>query len=427
MVKKLLRHWIDSYRGLPRNVWMLAWISLINRFGSMVIIFMTLYLTEALHYNLTDAGYALTWFGLGAIAGNYLGGWLSDRLGFYRVMLYSLIGNGLCLLLVMITRDFWLICALLFCTSAVADTFRPANQVAVGYYCGDISRTRAIGLLRMTINLSFSIAPAVAGFLAYHYGWNWLFWIDALTCFGAAIFMFWMIPAPPRHTNTSPEKTVSSEPALEPVNLWSQRPFLVFVGLTLLVAVVFMQMIWIIPAFFRDVYHWDKDQIGWMIALNGAIVFLVEMPYIFAVEKRKPSLWFVQMGTLMYLMCYLSLILPLPFMACALLYILLISLGEIHVMPFSFNYAFELIGQQAKGREGKYLALYGMTYATANVITPLLSTQIIARWGYHSLWWFIAALSAIALAGFWWMGQPNTQALLMPNAKSPASPSPGEM
>jgi MFS family permease len=94
-----------------------------------------------------------------------------------------------------------------------------------------------------------------------------------------------------------------------------------------------------------------------------------------------------------------------PYILCALLYIIFISLGEIHVMPFSFNYAFELIGTQQKGREGKYLAIYGMTYATANVITPMLSTQIVARWGYQSLWLFIAALSAIALTGFWRMGQ----------------------
>jgi MFS family permease len=254
MVKKLLRHWIGAYRGLPRNVWMLAWISLINRFGSMVIIFMTLYLTEALHYDLTQAGYALTWFGLGAIAGNYMGGWLADRLGFYRVMLYSLIGNGICLLLLMEVRDYWQICALLFCTSAIADTFRPANQVAVGYYSGEVSRTRAIGLLRMTINLAFSIAPAVAGFLAYRYGWNWLFWIDALTCFGAAIFMFAMIPAP---SGDTAQRKMSSDtaPDVEPVRLWEQRPFLMFIGLTLIVAVVFMQMVWIIPAFCPERSH----------------------------------------------------------------------------------------------------------------------------------------------------------------------------
>jgi MFS family permease len=78
-----------------------------------------------------------------------------------------------------------------------------------------------------------------------------------------------------------------------------------------------------------------------------------------------------------------------------------ISLGEIMVMPFSSNFAYAKAEEQKS--KGQYMAMYGIAYSLANIIAPLLGTQIIAAWGYHMLWSITIGLSAVALAGFFWL------------------------
>jgi len=84
--------------------------------------------------------------------------------------------------------------------------------------------------------------------------------------------------------------------------------------------------------------------------------------------------------------------------AAALLFIVLISFGEMFVMPFSSNFVF---GRSEGSKQGQYMALYTMSYSVANIIAPLLGTQIIAAWGYHALWFMVVGLALMTGIGFW--------------------------
>ena len=55
-LRGLLRLYRDAYTGLPPSVWLLAVVMLINRCGTMVLAFLTLYLTQHLHYSIEQAG-----------------------------------------------------------------------------------------------------------------------------------------------------------------------------------------------------------------------------------------------------------------------------------------------------------------------------------------------------------------------------------
>src|SRR5580765_6856977 len=84
----------EAFSGLPRPVWLLALVTFVNRSGTMVLPFMALYLTERRGFSATAAGTALGVYGLGSLAGTYLGGWLSDVVAPRRVMALSLLLNG---------------------------------------------------------------------------------------------------------------------------------------------------------------------------------------------------------------------------------------------------------------------------------------------------------------------------------------------
>ena len=80
-----------AFSGLPSKVWILSLAMVVNRSGSMVLLFTSLYLTKELHYTLAEAGSVMSLYGIGSILGSYTGGWLTDRKNFYDIMIASLI------------------------------------------------------------------------------------------------------------------------------------------------------------------------------------------------------------------------------------------------------------------------------------------------------------------------------------------------
>jgi len=97
------------YKGLSREIWYLALITLVNRAGAMVIPFLSLYLTKYMGYGLTEVGWVMTSFGFGSVAGVWLGGKLTDKIGFYRVLVLSLFLAGIVLFSLQYLHSFWLL------------------------------------------------------------------------------------------------------------------------------------------------------------------------------------------------------------------------------------------------------------------------------------------------------------------------------
>jgi predicted MFS family arabinose efflux permease len=66
MVKSTIRSYQDSFKGLSSEVWYLALITFVNRAGTMVLPFLSLYLTSDLNFSLTQVGWVMSRFGVGS-------------------------------------------------------------------------------------------------------------------------------------------------------------------------------------------------------------------------------------------------------------------------------------------------------------------------------------------------------------------------
>ncbi len=411
MIVKAFRRFFMSFSGIPRIIWLLSFVSLINRSGAMVVCFLTLYLTQHLHFGIREAGYVTGFYGLGSILGQYIGGRLTDSIGYYRVQLLTLMFNGLILFIAVYIESFAFICAIMFLLSMASEAFRPANQVAIRTHSDEATRTRAFSLVRVSVNLAIGMALSVGGLLV-SIGWHWLFWVDGFTCFGASIMLYFFLKETRQPTKKELEKKaieVHSTPSVnEPQNAqlsqksaYKDLKFLVFVILTLVGATVFMQIIWTVPLFFKEVYGWSEAKIGFISAINAITVTFVEMPLIYQIEKKRPMMWFIRLGIGFYAIAYLALIMPNGWaMSIAIFYMIAISFGEILVMPFSTTWATIRSGD---ARQGEYMALYGMAYSLTNITSPLLGTQIIAAYGYTTLWVLMLLMAFVAFIGFYFL------------------------
>lgn len=406
---------IDAFSGLPRQVWLLALVNFINRSGGMVLCFLTLYLTEKLHYSIVDAGYAMSFFGIGAVGGSLLGGRLTDTFGYRIVQLVTLTATGFSFIWLLFVHDFWWFCLALFCCSLVSEAFRPANAVAIRMNSSPENRTRAYSLMRLAFNLAISIALVFGGWLITK-GWSFIFCIDSATCFLAATALYYFLPkmkqgekqretvehAPGISLNTIPKtNNLELEKTSARVSPYGDSTYLLFVVLTFFSALVFMQIIWTIPAFFKQTYHWSEWVIGAVSAVNGVVVMLVEMPLVFGIEGKRSNLWFIRFGIFLYAVCYAALLLPFEYRwFAALFYMTIISFGEILAMPFSTTW---ITKRSPIHAQGQYLALYGVAYSLANIAAPVFGTQIIAAYGYSAFWSAITVIALATAAGFYFL------------------------
>jgi predicted MFS family arabinose efflux permease len=395
MIVRALKQWKNSYSGIPRNIWLLSLISLINRCGSLVIAFLTLYLTQERHLGIREAGYATAFFGLGSIVGSYTGGRLTDRFGSSPVQFVSLVLNGVVLVILYYITDFYQICTGIFIMALTGEAFRPANSVAIAANCTPETRTRSISLYRMSANMGWAVAPALGGLLVI-FGWPYLFWVDGLTCIAAAVAVYLLFP-PSAVPQKAEQEEVQQKAGLSP---WRDKDFLWFCFLTMLNATVFMQLIWIIPVFWKESYGWSESLVGIMSAVNGLVVFLVEMPLVFRIEKLRTPLSFVRTGLFLYAISYWSILLPYDPILMASLFTVVISFGEVFVMPFSSNFVF---GRSKGGFQGQYMSFYGIAYSIANTVAPLYGTQVAAAFGYPTLWVMLGCQAILVLFGFWWL------------------------
>ena len=151
MLHRTINLYRESFEGLRAEVWYLSLVLLINRAGAMVIPFLTVYLTSKRGFTFEDAGLIMSSFGIGSVLGSYVGGWITDKFGFYRVQQWTLVGSGFLFWVLGQQTTFWGMSIGIFVLSTVMDAFRPANQAALAFYSNPKNRARAYGLLRLAV------------------------------------------------------------------------------------------------------------------------------------------------------------------------------------------------------------------------------------------------------------------------------------
>ena len=407
MLQQTLHLYRRAYQGLSSSVWLLAGVMLINRCGTMVLPFMTLYLTQYLHYSITDTGIVMAIYGLGAFVGTFLGGRLTDRFGFYYVQFISLMLSGMFLLILQTVVNFYALCGSVFIFTLFGDAFRPANQAAIVYYSESETRTRAFSLNRLAINLGWSVGGGLGGWLA-SFDYHLLFWADGLTCLSAGIVLWLYLPAPiilPNHRHVTNQPLSSN--VSERLSPYHDYLFVGFVVCATLYFTVFMQLFSIVPLFFKDMLHMGVRTIGVLMALNGILIVVFEMALVYSLEQRNYSkITLIIAGTVLTAIAYTLLILPVGVLfsglAIALLFIIVGTFSEMLSIPFLLSFTVE---RATPATRGQYLALYSMGGALAQTAAPAFGSLMVARVGFSTHWLILAGISLVSATGFWWLGK----------------------
>jgi len=418
-MQKLITLYKDAFSGLSRDIWLLTLVTIINRCGTMVVPFIAIYLTQELDFSYFQSGVIMSFFGAGSVVGSYIGGWLTDNVGHYRTMFWSLLLGGLALFSLMFIREFEMWCFGVFMVTAIGDCFRPASMAAVGFYSTEENRTRSLGLIRLAINLGFGIGPAFGGVLAAAFGYEWLFIIDGLTCMSAAFVFLAVLKDKnrPKKASTSATKDdilddLSIAKMETPIpSPYKDKLFLYFVFFCFLNGIVFMQFVGTLPLYYKEALAFSDAEIGMLLAMNGIIIAVVEMPLIFILEKKANILWMIAGGIFLTGMCY-ELLTWSAWAGIAVLSMLCLTFGEIINFPFAASFS---LSRAVEENRGSYMGLYGLSFSVGHIIAPVMGMKVVELYGYDTLWHGLGILALIAIFGMLWVqrGLAEEESLVM--------------
>ena len=386
-MKTLFKNYLNTFDGLSKEVWWLALITLINRAGTMVIPFLSLYLNKDLGFSLSSIGWILSVYGLGSVAGSWIGGKLADKLGFYRVMVYSLFATGIMFILLQYLTTLLSFCIGIFVVMVVADSFRPAMFVAMSAYSKPENKTRSVTLIRLAINLGFSAGPAVGGIIITTLGYSGLFWVDGITCILATILLVKVL----HPKKTKPQDSIINE---NPESVFKDKPYWLFFVAMAIFGIIFLQYFSTIPLYYKDVHLLSELEIGLLMGMNGLFIFILEMPLIKWLENSTFTIiGLMVLGALLVGASFIVLIMT-SWIGILIFGMLLMTIGEMIVFPFSNAFAMQ---RAKRGKLGEYMALYTISFSVSHVFGHNAGMQMIDKIGFDNTWIVIAILSVICV------------------------------
>jgi len=387
MILTLLKNYLKNFSAFSVEVKVLAVTTFINRIGAMVVPFLSKYMLEQLHFSYSQIGWVMVFFGVGSFIGTWISGKLSDKIGFYKVMVFSLFTSGLIFILLQFLTTFYSFCFGVLLLTTVSDMYRPAMLVSLDTYAGKAERTKALSLIRSSVNLGFMFGPLIGGIIITLLDYTFLFYIDGLTCI-LSILLFAIYVKEKK----LPFKLNTFKHLKEENSIFQDKPFLVHLLVTLITGILFFQMFTTLSLYYKEVFNFTSIESGLFLALNGVIILLFELSIVSYVESKNINkLLVVSYGVLSMALSYLFLLIEHSVFALIAMMVFM-TIGIMFTFPFANSFAKK---RSLKKHEGKFMAVFTMSYSVAHILSTKTGMAIIADFGYAANWLFLAGLGFV--------------------------------
>ncbi|MFF4156088.1 MDR family MFS transporter [Streptomyces sp. NPDC001678] len=408
----------QSVSGLPRAFWWLWTSTLINRMGAFVATFLALYLTVDRGYSASYAGFVAALHGLGQVVSSLGAGVMTDRLGRRPTLLIAQVSTAATVALLGFVQQPAAIAAVAFLVGVTSNASRPAVQAMMADIVAPEDRVRAFALNYWAINLGFAFSSLVAGVIA-QYSYLIGFLGEAVLTLACAVLVFLKLP------ETRPEpgaKEAADEAAVGLGTVLRDRRFMGVVGLSFLMALIFMQHSVALPvAMGKDGF--SSSDYGMVIAVNGVLIVALQIPVTRFIEHRDPQRLLVISALLAGYGFGLT-----AFAGSLGVYALTIcvwTLAEIINSPTQMGLVVRLSPAQGRGR---YQGVYTLSWSLASLVAPLAGGSVIDEFGSEVLWAGCAVVGTVAAAGYWGLmrGLPAEGAVGASGAPGAAPATPAE-
>ncbi|MFN8425287.1 MAG: MFS transporter [Anaerolineales bacterium] len=264
------------FNEYPRAFWVYNIVVFIDRLGGFMLFpFFALYLTQKFDIGMSTVGILFAIFSVSGFAGSAIGGALTDRMGRKSVLIASLLLSSLSALGMGFAPTLTIFAAVAVIVGTLGQIGGPAHEAVVADLLPEKKRAEGYGIIRVVFNLAVIIAPPIAGLLITN-SYTTLFIVDAIISVIAASVVFFALPEtkPQAHPNAKPETMRQTFAGYGRV--FRDRPFVLFIGVTILMTLVYMNMNSTLGVFLRDERGLPELGYGALISINAIIVVALQ-------------------------------------------------------------------------------------------------------------------------------------------------------
>ncbi|HXJ57755.1 MAG TPA: MFS transporter [Verrucomicrobiae bacterium] len=399
---------LATLRTFPRPVWILFGGVFLNKFGTFVVPFLTIYLTRRGFTN-AEAGLAFGAYGLGRIAAAILGGQLADSIGRRKTILVSMTLAAVSMVLLSRANNLATISFFTALASLTGEMYLPACAALLADLTPEHQRVTAFATYRMAFNAGWAFGPAVAAFLVTH-SLTWLFWGDALSSLLFAVIAWRWLPR-------GIHRTVEAGWTEALVVLRRDGRFQQVALATFLIGLVIHQTV---STYGLQITSWglEASVYGKLLSFNGLVVMLFELPWTRVTGRFRPRLMiaagYIFMGGALAMLAVVHTV-PSLYLGMALL-----TLGEMTFAPVAGAYVTKLAPPVMRGR---YMGGWGMANSLSLALAPTLG---MALFSYNPPVLWVACGATALVAALVMVLEPRrvTRGLSVPTALPTSAPVP---
>jgi MFS family permease len=386
----------NIYHEFPARFWTVVGVMFIDRVGgTMLFPFFMLYITQKFDVGVTQAGVVLGFFSIFGMLGGMIGGALTDKLGRRNLILFGLVFSAISTLSLGLVNEFWMLFPLAVLTGLLSDIAHPAHQAMIADILPEKQRAEGFGILRVVANISWIIGPTIGGLIA-NQSYLYLFIIDAvISCFVAGLFYLYIPETKPEATAESESQSVVQSFAGYGKVL-KDLAFVAFILAGIFMLLAYQQMYSTLSVYLRDNHGINPQGYGFLMSTSAITVILFQFWVTRRIKHRSPFLM-MALGTLFYMVGF-SLF---GFVGAYWLFalnIVIITIGEMIIMPTSQALAANFAPEQMRGR---YMAVFGLTWGIPSIFGPGLAGLILDNLNPNLLWYIAGLLCAVAALAYY--------------------------
>ncbi|WP_242971968.1 MDR family MFS transporter [Haloimpatiens massiliensis] len=401
--KERFKSLLETYSGLPKEIYVLFIARVINCIGNFVYPFMTFFLKDRLNMSPKQIGVFITITavcgGIGALAG----GKLADHAGRKRTIVISQGLAAFSLILCGILNNPHFIIWLLILSGIFNGAAQPANSAMLADVTNKQNRKAAFSLLYLGINVGFAIGPLIAGLL-YNDHMRILFIGDGITTIISLILVVLYVK------ESIPEKqqmeivSNDDEKGEEGSTILAliKRPnLLIFTLISIVYSFIYAQAGYIIPLQVNDIFGSmaSKKLYGYLMTVNAlTVIFFTTV--ITHITKKNKSVFNIALAGVFYAVGFgmLSVIKAYP------LFIVSTAVWTVGEILCSTNSGVYIANHSPMSHRGRFNALIPIISGAGYAIAPYIMGGILENYGFTLSWTLVlglAVLSGISMYGLY--------------------------
>lgn len=377
-----------------RQLWVLVTVSFIHSLGTSIAFpFISLYLYQHRGISMTEVGLLL--MVSAAIGGLFqiVSGELCDRVGRKALMIAGTLLQCIGFLLLAISIIYGLGYMEFF-------IFLVVLEIAIGLYynvpsimtsdiAGPEKQNGAFSLTCMGSNMGFAVGPVCGGLIAM-FSYSAMFFMTAIISFICMSVCICLLndtkPGMARRSPVPIRRTV-----------FGDRPFLLFCCISLILWVVYAQILTTLSSYTGSFVHISESSIGLLFSINGLMIILFQYPITRCFERFRLTTSLAA-GSIMFALGFGALGLCNSFEALAGC-IIVITLGELIFIPPSLTIVAQMSTPEFRGR---YMSIAGLMGGAGFSIGPFLGGLLMDVFYTRitMMWFTIGALAVFCMVGF---------------------------